>query len=76
MSCNFNRIENARSRRLDILKVLQKNFGISAIEAHIVLRGRAGIETNGRANHESYGLGFRLADALVRISPAVSKVHV
>ncbi len=33
----FNRIKNARSRRLHVLKTLQKQLGVSSVEAEVIL---------------------------------------
>src|SRR6266851_8248663 len=76
LQSRFNRIENARSGRLHILKTLQKQLGVSPVEADVILRSRARLKPDGRANNVGHGFRFRLADALVRIDSSLSEVHI
>src|SRR5260370_5760968 len=76
LQSRFNRIENARSGRLHILKTLQKQLGVSPVEAEVILRSRARLKSDGRANNVSNCLCLRLADALVRIGSSLSQVQL
>src|SRR5260370_4955246 len=73
LRCLFNRIKNARSGRLHELKALQKQLGVSSVEAEIIPSRRAGFKPDGRANNVSNGLCFRLADSLIGIGSALSE---
>src|SRR5260370_17239518 len=72
----FNRIKNARSGLLHVLKALQKQLGVPSVEAEVILSRRTRFKPDGRANNVSDGLPFRLPHPLIAICPALSQVHI
>src|SRR5260370_40923695 len=71
----FNRIKNARSGLLHVLKALQKQLGVPSVQAEVILSRRARFRPDGRANNVRDGLRFRLADPLIGIGAALSESH-